>query len=149
MRAVWYDRQGAAAEVLQVGELPGPGTGSRRGPGPGPAVGRQPRDTKKRRGWLGSTMPYPRVVPHSDAVGVVDAVGAGVDPGRLDLRVWIFGAQSYRPFGTAAERTVVPDALAVDLPDGVSDEIGACLGIPGITAHRAVFGDGPSPAEPS
>ena len=61
---------------------------------------------------------------------------------RVGRRVWIYGAQSYRPFGTAAELTVVPSSLAVDLPDPVSDEVGACLGIPGITAHRAVFADG-------
>lgn len=57
--------------------------------------------------------------------------------------MWVFGAQSYRPFGTAAQLTTVPAWQAVILPDGVSDEIGACLGIPGITAHRAVFADGP------
>ena len=88
-------------------------------------------------------MPYPRVIPHSDGAGIVDAVGPGVDPGRIGRRVWLYGAQSYRPFGTAAEFTVVPTEQAVDLPDEVSDEIGACLGIPGITAHRAVFADGP------
>jgi NADPH2:quinone reductase len=54
----------------------------------------------------------------------------------------VYGAQSYRPFGTAAELTVVPAVQAVELPDGVSEELGACLGIPGITAHRAVFSDG-------
>ena len=57
--------------------------------------------------------------------------------------MWVYGAQSYRPFGTAAQYTVVPEQLAVDLPDDVPDDVGACLGIPGITAHRAVFGDGP------
>ena len=88
-------------------------------------------------------MPYPRVIPHSDGAGVIDVVGQGVDPNRIGRRVWIYGAQSYRPFGTAAELTVVPAGLAVDLPDSVSDEVGACLGIPGITAHRAVFADGP------
>ena len=87
-------------------------------------------------------MPFPRVIPHSDAAGVVDAVGSGVDPNRIGRRAWVYGAQSYRPFGTAAEFTVIPAHLAVDLPDEVSDEIGACLGIPGITAHRAVFADG-------
>jgi NADPH2:quinone reductase len=102
-----------------------------------------PGDTKKRRGWLGSAMPFPRVIPHSDGAGVIESVGAGVDPARLGQRVWVFGAQSYRPFGTAAQLTVVPTQQAVDLPDGVNDEVGACLGIPGITAHRAVFGDGP------
>lgn len=143
MRAVWDDRQGAAADVLQVGEVavPEPGPGevrvrvSRSGVNPG--------DTKKRRGWLGSSMPFPRVIPHSDAAGTVESVGQGVDPGRVGRRVWVHGAQSYRPFGTAAQLTVVPGDQAVDLPDGVTDDLGACLGIPGITAHRAVFGDGP------
>jgi NADPH2:quinone reductase len=88
-------------------------------------------------------MPFPRVVPHSDGSGVVDAVGGGVDATRVGQRVWVYGAQSYRPFGTAAQFTVVPAEQAVPLPDAVGDAIGACLGIPGITAHRAVFGDGP------
>ena len=143
MRAVWYDEQGPAHDVLVVGEQPDPV----------PATGEvcvrvhlsgvNPGDTKKRAGWLGSTMPYPRVIPHSDAAGVIESVGDGVDRSRVGRRVWVFGAQSYRPFGTAADRTVVPSSLALDLPDGVSDEIGACMGIPGITAHRAVFTDGP------
>ena len=97
---------------------------------------------KKRAGWRGSTMPYPRVVPHSDGAGVIDAVGRGVPDGRIGARVWVFGAQSYRAMGTAAELTVVPSEQAVHLPDNVSDEVGAALGIPGITAHRAVFADG-------
>jgi NADPH2:quinone reductase len=105
--------------------------------------GVNPGDTKKRGDWLGNWMPFPRVVPHSDGSGVIDAVGRGVDRGRIGERVWVYGAQSYRPFGTAAQLTVVPAEQAVRLPDEVSDEIGACLGIPGITAHRAVFGDGP------
>ncbi|MFF1743934.1 NADPH:quinone reductase [Streptomyces mirabilis] len=143
MLASWYDEQGPAAAVLGVGELPDPE------PGPGEVrvrvtvSGVNPGDTKKRRGWLGSSMPYPRVVPHSDAAGVVDAVGGGVDARRVGQRVWVYGAQSYRPFGTAAQYTVVPEDLAVPLPDHLGDELGASLGIPGITAHRTVFSDGP------
>ncbi len=143
MRAVWYDRQGPAAQVLQAGELPAPE------PGPGEVrvrlarSGVNPGDTKKRRGWLGSAMPFPRVIPHSDGAGVVESAGAGTDPARVGRRVWVYGAQSYRPFGTAAQLTVVPEGQAVDLPDEVSDDTGACLGIPGITAHRCVFADGP------
>lgn len=134
MRAAWYDRQGDAASVLEVGDLPTPE------PKPGEVrvrislSGVNPGDTKKRRGWLGSSMPFPRVIPHSDGAGVIDAVGSGVHTGRVGQRVWVFGAQSYRAFGTAAEYTCVPSALAVALPDQVSDEVGACLGIPGITA---------------
>ncbi len=143
MLAAWYERQGSASEVLQVGEMaaPEPGRGEVRvrvnlsGVNPG--------DTKKRGDWVGYGMPYPRIVPHSDGSGVVDAVGDGVDSARVGRRVWVYGAQSYRPFGTAAQLTVVPAEQAVELPDEVSDDLGACLGIPGITAHRAVFADGP------
>jgi NADPH2:quinone reductase len=88
-------------------------------------------------------MPYPRIVPHSDGAGEIDAVGVDVDPSRLGERVWCFDAQSYRPFGTAAQYVTVPAWQAVRLPDGVPFEQGACLGIPGMTAHRAVFADGP------
>ena len=112
MRAAWYERPGPAAEVLQVGELPDPE------PGPGEVrvrirfSGINPGDTKKRADWLGFGMPFPRVVPHSDGSGVIDAVGEGVDAGRIGQRVWVHGAQSYRAFGTAAELTVVPAELA-------------------------------------
>lgn len=142
MLASWYDSQGPAAEVLQVGELPDPQ------PNPGEVrvrvhvSGANPGDTKKRHGWLGSSMPYLRVIPHSDAAGVIDMVGDGVAD-RIGQRVWVHGAQSYRADGTAAQYTVVPDHLAVPLPDHLSDELGANLGITGITAHRAVFADGP------
>src|SRR5437763_11688528 len=142
MLAAWYERPGPAAEVLQVGEMAEPE------PNPGEVrvrlalSGVNPGDSKKRGDWTGSGIPFPRIVPHSDGSGVIDAVGQGVDPSRIGQRVWVYGAQSYRPFGTAAERTVVPAEQAVELPDEVSDELGACLGIPGITAHRAVFADG-------
>lgn len=143
MRAAYYDRQGPGHEVLHLGELPDPH------PGPGEVrvrvrrSGINPGDVKKRQGSEGALMPFPRVISHSDASGVIDAVGEGVDAARIGHRVWTYGAQSYRAFGTAAQYTVVPDQLAVDLADGVSDDMGACLGIPGITAHRAVFADGP------
>jgi NADPH:quinone reductase len=140
--AAWYDGQGPAAEVLQVGDLPDPE------PRPGEVrvrlrfSGINPGDTKKRSRWHGALMSFPRIIPHSDGAGVIDAVGEGVDSNRIGQRVWAYGAQSYRPFGTAAQFTCVPALQAVPLPDEVSDEIGACLGIPGITAHRAVFSDG-------
>jgi NADPH2:quinone reductase len=141
--AAWYDRQGPAADVLQVGELPNPE--------PGPSEvrvrinlsGINPGDTKKRSGWQGTPMSFPRIIPHSDGAGVIDAVGDGVDSSRIGQRVWTYGAQSYRPFGTAAQLTCIPHRQAVPITDEVSDEMGACLGIPGITAHRAVFSDGP------
>src|SRR5215468_1158354 len=143
MRAAWYEKKGPAREVLTVGEMPDPQ------PAPGEvrirvrASGVNPGDIKKREGWLGSPMPYPRVVPHSDGAGTIDAVGDGVSSARIGERVFCYGAQSYRPFGTAAEWVRVPSEQAVRLPDETSFEIGACLGIPGITAHQAVYADGP------
>jgi NADPH:quinone reductase len=83
-------------------------------------------------------MPYPRVIPHSDGAGEVDSVGDGVSPEWVGRRVWCYGTQSYRSFGTAAKFTVVPLDHVAPLPDSVSHDEGACLGIPGITAHRAV-----------
>jgi NADPH2:quinone reductase len=138
MRAAWYEKQGAARDVLIVGEMnePQPLAGEVRirvafsGVNPG--------DVKKRQDAFGVGKPYPRVIPHSDGSGAVDAVGEGVSPDWIGRRVWCYGAQSYRPFGTAAEYTVVPLKQAVPLPDDVPLEQGACLGIPGITAHRAV-----------
>ncbi len=143
MLAAWYDRQGAAADVLQVGELPDPQPAAGEVRVRLAVSGVNPGDTKKRDGWLGNPMSFPRVIPHSDGAGVIDAVGSGVASARLGQRVWVYGAQSYRPFGTAAQMTVVPDNQAVALPDAVSGELGASLGIPGITAHRCVFSDGP------
>ena len=143
MRAAWYERQGPARDVLRVGEMPDPT------PGPGEvrirvaASGVNPGDVKKRQDAFGYGMPYPRVIPHSDGAGKIDRVGPGVPSDWLDRNVWCYGAQSYRPFGTAAELTVVPVGQVVPLPPGVSAEQGACLGIPGITAHRAVHAGGP------
>jgi NADPH:quinone reductase len=143
MRAAWYDKQGPAAEVLHVGEMPVPQPAKGELRVRVHASGIHVGDIGKRQGWWGSTMPYPRVVPHGDGAGVVDAVGEGVDVNRVGQRVWVYLAQSYRPFGTAAEYTVVPAAHAVPLPDDVPFTQAAGLGIPGITGHRAVFADGP------
>jgi NADPH2:quinone reductase len=150
MRAAWYERRGPAREVLIVGEMPDPQ------PGPGEVrlavavSGLSPGDIKKRAGWQGAPMEYPRIIPHSDGAGVIDAVGPGVNEARVGRPAWCYGAQSYRQFGTAAELVVVPSELAVDLrtaeePNqaGPLAEQAACLGIAGITAHRAIFGDGP------
>ena len=100
--------------------------------------GVHPGDVKKRDDTFGTGSPYPRVIPHSDGAGCVDTVGASVDSAWLGKRVWCFGAQSYRPFGTAAEFVVVPKERAIELATDVPFEEGASIGIPGMTAHRAV-----------
>jgi NADPH:quinone reductase len=143
MRAAWYERQGPAAEVLQVGEMPIPEPGPDEVRVRVTASGISSGDLGKRRGWSGSATAFPRVIPHGDGAGVIDAVGDAVDRSRVGERVWVYLAQSYRPFGTAAEYTVVPARHAVPLPSSVAFEQAAGLGIPGITAHRAIFADGP------
>ena len=138
MKAAWYERQGPASEVLVVGEMESPEPREGEVRIRVAASGINPGDVKKRQDAFAVGMPFPRVIPHSDGAGVIDRVGKGVSASREGERVWCFGAQSYRPFGTAAEFVVVPAQQAIPLPDGIPFEQGACLGIPGITAHRAV-----------
>jgi NADPH:quinone reductase len=137
MRAAWYEKNGAADEVLSFGEMESPR------PGPGEVrvrlktSGVNPSDVKSRAGTA-RKIAFPRVIPHSDGAGVVDQVGEGVPPGRLGERVWTWNGQWKRPFGTAADYIVLPQAQAVRLPDHVGFEAGACLGIPALTAWHAL-----------
>src|SRR6516162_1322241 len=138
MKAAWYEKQGPARDVLVVGEMDDPEPRSCEVRIRVAFSGVNPGDVKKREDAFGVGMPYPRVVPHSDGSGTIDGVGEGVSRQWIGRRVWCYGAQSYRPFGTAAGYTVVPVERVVELPEGVPLEQGACLGIPGITAHRNV-----------
>lgn len=104
--------------------------------------GVNPSDVKARSGARGPAMPFPRVIPHSDGMGVVDAVGTDVDPARVGQRVWLWNAGWGRPDGTAAGFVVLPQQQAVALPDNVPGDVGACLGIPALTAAHAVMTDG-------
>jgi len=151
MKAVWYEQNGPAREVLAEGTMPDPR------PGPGEVRVRveasavNPSDIKGRSGWAGTRpMAYARVIPHQDAAGVIDMVGDGAEEAAADVgawregqRVWVREAQFGRPFGTAAEFVVVPAACAAPLPERVTFIAGACLGIPATTAHRCLFADGP------
>ena len=137
MRAAFYSEQGPARDVLRVGDQPTPE------PGPGEVrvklrtSGVNPSDWKVRRGGFGRPLMAPLIIPHSDGAGDIDAVGAGV-PDRVGERVWVWNGQWKRPFGTAAEYIVLPAAQAVSLPDYVDYAVGACLGIPALTAIQAV-----------
>jgi NADPH:quinone reductase len=139
MQAVWYERCGQAAEVLKIGEMPRPS------PGPNQVLvrvhvsGVNPHDVKKRAGWLNRDLPVPRVIPHSDGAGMIAGVGPRVPEARIGQRVWIFHASDA---GAAADFSVVDEDHAVPLPDGVGFEVGACLGVPFMTAHDAVLRDG-------
>jgi NADPH:quinone reductase len=147
MRAAYYEKNGAAREVLRVAEVETPE------PGPGEvrvrlaASGVNPSDVKSRAG-LTRKIAFPRVIPHSDGAGEIDRVGEGVSPSRVGERVWVWNGQWRRPFGTAGQSIVLPSEQAVPLPANISMEAGACLGIPAYTAYQAVelagCGDGSS-----
>ena len=145
MRAVTYDRFGSAEDVLKLEDLPTPN------PAAGEVLvrlrtsGVNPSDVKVRAGGRPGVTepPFPKIVPHSDGAGVIEAVGADVDASRVGERVWIWNGQWRRAFGTAAECIVLPSKQTVRLPDCVSFEEGAVLGIPGLTAVHAVLGGGP------
>lgn len=141
MQAVWYEKNGGV-DVLQYGELPIPQLGKGEVLVRVHASGVNPSDTKTRSGWGGMILQYPLVIPHNDGAGVIEQVGDEVSSNRIGERVWIYEAQLGRPFGTAAEYVVVPSQRAVPLPTNTTFEEGACLGVPAMTAHRAVFADG-------
>jgi NADPH:quinone reductase len=138
MRAVVYSQAGGP-EVLRVVErpVPEPGLGEVR-----VAVrvsGVNPTDWKARRDDGGDgRLPFPEIVPNQDGAGSVHAVGDGVDPSRIGERVWLWEAAWQRADGTAQAFVVLPERQAVRLPDGVSFDVGASLGIPALTAHRCL-----------
>jgi NADPH2:quinone reductase len=143
MLAAIYTETGPS-DVLRVAEVPTPE------PGPGEVrvrlrvAGVNPTDWKSRAGGSASAGIVGEFqVPGQDGAGEIDAVGEGVDASRVGERVWVYFAAWQRPWGTAAEYTVVPAEQAVPLPDNVSFELGASIGIPAMTAHRCLLADGP------
>jgi NADPH2:quinone reductase len=144
MRAAYYERNGPARQVLQLGEVETPR------PGPGEVrvklatSGVNPSDVKARSGAT-RKIAYPRVIPHSDGAGEIDMIGDGVSSARIGERVWVWNAQWLRPFGTCAEYVALPSEQAVRLPANTSFEAGACLGIPAMTAYHAVAVAGATP----
>ncbi len=135
MRAVFYEANGPARDVLRVEDVETPN------PGPGEVrvrlrtSGVNPSDVKS-RGLR--KLAFPRVIPQSDGAGEIEAVGDGVPKSRIGERVWVWNGQWQRPFGTAAEFVALPASQAVPLPKNVSFEEGACLGIPAMTAYHAI-----------
>ena len=141
MKAAWYEKIGAAAEVLQVGEIENPE------PNEGEVLvelktsGVNPSDVKTRAGARGE-LQFPQIIPHSDGGGVITQVGQGVDQGRIGERVWIWNGAFGRAHGTCAEMIALPSDQAVSLPDETSFEAAACLGIPASTAYYGMLCDG-------
>jgi NADPH:quinone reductase len=143
MQAAWFERFGAASDVLQVGDKPTPVAG------PGEVLvrlrtsGVNPSDVKKRAGSAPGLLDDGYVIPNSDGAGVIEAVGEGVEAKRIGERVWVYQAQFGRRFGTAAQYVAIEAIRAVPLPIEAGFDVGACAGIPIMTAHRCVHVDGP------
>lgn len=142
MRAAFYNKIGPADEVLLVGERPTPSPHAGEVRVRVRYSGVNPSDVKSRLGSRGPVPEGTSVIPHSDGMGVIESVGAGVDPARVGERVWIWNAAWGRTEGSAAEFVVLPQAQAVAMPAEVPDEAGACFGIPALTALHAVLTDG-------
>ena len=144
MRSIVYSKFGPAKEVLKQKDTPIPN------PAKGEVLveirfsGANPSDAKSRAGSRpGVTKPqFDQIIPNSDGSGIITSVGPGVDKERVGQRVWIWNGQWQRPNGTAAEYISLPSEQAVLMPDNMSFETGACLGIPGLTAAYCTLGDG-------
>jgi NADPH:quinone reductase and related Zn-dependent oxidoreductases len=108
VKAAFYEKCGGASDVLQISELPDPT------PGVGEVrvriafSGLNPTDIKSRTGFAGSKQKFPRIIPHQDGSGVIDMVGPDVKTERIGQKVWVYGTQSGRAFGTAAQYVVIP-----------------------------------------
>jgi len=101
-----------------------------------------PSDVKKRAGGFPNLLDDGPVIPHSDGAGVIEGVGSGVPTSRIGERVFVYQAQYARLHGTAAEYVAIDALRAPILPDNTAFDVGACVGIPMLTAHRCVFADG-------
>jgi len=142
VRAAWFESFGPARKVLQVGEVDQPEPASGEVLVRLHASGINPSDVKKRAGSFPDLLDAGFVIPNSDGAGIIAAVGKDVDDTRIGERVWVYQAQFARRFGTAAEYVAVDSERAPKLPDNIAFAVGACLGIPAMTAHRCVFADG-------
>lgn len=148
MRAAYYDQFGPPG-VIAYGELPKPEPRSGEVLVRIAASGINPSDTKRRAGWGNAVWPGHRIVPHCDGAGEVVAAADAAGEPWVGRRVWIWSVPGRTflreglEYGTAAEWLAVPVANLAVLPDAADFATGACLGVPAITAHFAVFADGP------
>jgi len=137
VKAVWYEQIGAADDVLTHGNIDDPEVSDGEALVRIRTSGVNPSDVKTRAGARGE-LQFPRIIPHSDGAGNIEAVGNGVDKNRIGERVWLWNGAFGRAFGTCAE----PANQAVEMPENSTFEAGACMGIPASTAYHGVFSGG-------
>ncbi len=141
MKAVWYEQIGAADDVLTHGNIDDPEVSDGEALVRIRTSGVNPSDVKTRAGARGE-LQFPRIIPHSDGAGNIEAVGNGVDKNRIGERVWLWNGAFGRAFGTCAEYISLPANQAVEMPENSTFEAGACMGIPASTAYHGVFSGG-------
>jgi NADPH:quinone reductase len=146
MRAIEYSENGPADVLTLVDK-------AAADPGPHDVLvriavsGVNPTDWKARQGSVsGAKLDTPQV-PNQDGAGLVEAVGSAVESVAVGDRVWVWDAAYQRTEGTAQELAVVPESQVVPLGADVSFDVGATLGIPALTAHRALTSREIGPAE--
>ena len=145
MRCISYTKFGLSKEVLKLDEIPTPVPSDDEVLVKLRFSGINPSDAKSRAGTRpGIIKPeFDKIIPNSDGSGIVVEVGKNIDKKRIGERVWVWNAQWKRPYGTAAEFVCLPSGQAVKMPEDMSFEVGACLGIPGLTAAHCVLQDEP------
>jgi len=141
VKAVWYEQIGAADDVLTQGNIDDPEVSDGEALVRIRTSGVNPSDVKTRAGARGE-LQFPRIIPHSDGAGNIEAVGNGVDKNRIGERVWLWNGAFGRAFGTCAEYISLPANQAVEMPENSTFEAGACMGIPASTAYHGVFSGG-------
>ena len=141
MKAVWYEQIGAADDVLTHGNIDDPEVSDGEALVRIRTSGVNPSDVKTRAGARGE-LQFPRIIPHSDGAGNIEAVGNGVDKNRIGERVWLWNGAFGRAFGTCAEYISLPANQAVEMPENSTFEAGTCMGIPASTAYHGVFSGG-------
>jgi len=141
VKAVWYEHIGAADDVLMHGNIDDPEVSDGEVLVRLRTSGINPSDVKTRAGARGE-LQFPRIIPHSDGAGNIEAVGHGVDINRIGERVWVWNGAFGRAFGTCAEYISLPANQAVKMPGNSTFEAGACMGIPASTAYHGVFSGG-------
>lgn len=140
MRAALYREMGEASKVLSVEEMEAPPPGPKEVRVRVSLSGVNPTDWKSRSGMTGAG-PLGFQIPHHDGSGVVEALGEEVSGLSIGQRVWLHLAAFQNRYGTAAEASVLPAERAIPLPDAAGDELGACLGVPALTAAHCLGGD--------
>ena len=126
MKSAYYTELGGS-DVLKLGEMDRPEPGDRDVRVKIAVSGVNPSDWKARERGRAGALPFPIIIPQSDGAGIVDAIGGAVTHVSEGDRVWVLNSQWQRPYGTAAEYTVLPAKYVIPLPDRTSFEEGACI----------------------